>query len=252
MPQIIRLQTIDSTNRYLKEKAEQENWEEGTVVLAENQTAGRGQQGNSWESEIGKNLTFSLLICPNFLPIQQHFLLSKIVALAVRESILEMDASLFVSDLCVKWPNDIYYQNRKIAGILIENEMMNDKITRTVMGIGINVNQEKFKSNAPNPVSLRQIIQKETDLNRLLDCFLQQFQSLYQKLKDGKTDDIRTAYFQSLYRREGFHFYEDKNGRFAAAIQSVGDNGLLHLLTDDGEERVYAFKEVRQLINGVN
>lgn len=247
MPQIIRLQTLDSTNRYLKERADRENWEEGTVVITEHQTSGRGQQGNLWESESGKNLLFSLLIGPDFLSIQQHFLLSKIVALAVRESILAMDTTLSCSDFFVKWPNDIYYHNKKMAGILIENEITNDKITRSVIGIGINVNQEKFRSNAPNPISLKQIIQKETDLNQLLNSFLQRFQYWYENLKNGKTEDIRRTYFQSLYNKEGIRFYEDKNGRFAASIQSVGDNGLLHLLTDGGEERVYAFKEVRQV-----
>jgi len=144
---IITVESVASTNSYLKELAHSRTLDEGTVIVTRNQTAGKGQQGNAWESEAGKNITCSILLYPSFLPVQHFFLLSEVISLGVKET---LDA--YTDGITIKWPNDIYYCERKIAGILIENEITGSNISMSVAGIGVNVNQEQFLSDAPNPV----------------------------------------------------------------------------------------------------
>ncbi|GHT25109.1 biotin--[acetyl-CoA-carboxylase] ligase [Bacteroidia bacterium] len=239
---IIRIQATDSTNRHLKKLSDGDpHLPEGTTLVASVQTAGRGQAGNGWEAEAGKNLTFSVLLYPRFLSAGQHFLLSEAVALAVVEP-LKMDAR-------VKWPNDIYVGDRKMAGILIENDWQGDHIRRSIVGIGLNVNQLEFTSDAPNPISIKQITGADTDLDALLGEILQHIYKVYKQLDDCRGGDlsrpiVAQMYAEKLYRKTGFFDFADKNGIFRAEIQSVSDDGRLHLATADGELRAYAFKEV--------
>jgi len=205
---IIRVKTVDSTNRLLKELTEagmadsQKTLEEGTILIAEMQTAGRGQKGRSWEASPGQNITCSLLLYPNFLSLKQHFLLSEIVALGVKDALDSFTPHL--SPFSIKWPNDIYYENRKIAGILIENSLMQEQITQSIVGIGLNVNQEVFTSDAPNPVSLKQLLGKSVCLDEVLEVMLRQIMHWYQQLKDGQFDAISTAYYDALYNKTDF------------------------------------------------
>jgi BirA family biotin operon repressor/biotin-[acetyl-CoA-carboxylase] ligase len=236
---IIRIKSAISTNLFLKEKLKGQALEEETVVSADIQTAGRGQTGTSWEAEPYKNITCSLLLYPVFLPVKQHFLLSETVALGVKELLDD-----YIKNVTVKWPNDIYFEDRKLAGILIENELSGWEFSQSVIGIGLNVNQEIFTSNAPNPISLKQITGKNFDLDNLMEKMIRKILYWYDQLKTGRSDRISQAYQDCLYRRNGFYCYEDKNGRFNARIQSVAENGFLHLITDESEERCYAFKEV--------
>jgi BirA family biotin operon repressor/biotin-[acetyl-CoA-carboxylase] ligase len=236
---IIRLENAASTNSLLKESAEKEKLEEGTTLIVANQTAGRGQQGNSWESEAGKNLTFSMIFYPDFLPFKRYFLLSKVVALGVKNTLDE-----YISGIEIKWPNDIYYQEKKIAGILIENDITGYVITRSVVGIGLNVNQEKFSEEIPNPVSLKNILGKEVDIDSLLEKITENIISCYKELKNGNFETIASAYADALFRKSGFHTYADVQGVFKAKIDFVGDDGLINLTTEKGEKRSYAFKEV--------
>jgi BirA family biotin operon repressor/biotin-[acetyl-CoA-carboxylase] ligase len=240
---IIKIKTTDSTNLLLRELAEKQILEEGTVVLAEAQTAGRGQRGNQWESEAGKNITCSILLYPSFLPAKQSFLLSEVVALGVKETL-----DSYIKNVTIKWPNDIYFENRKIVGILIENEVTGQNIAQSVIGIGLNVNQEVFTDALPNPVSLKQILNKEINLTVLLEKMLKRIMHWYKKLKAGQNEEIAQAYQDVLFRKSGFHCYEDKNGLFNAQIKSIAEDGILHLTTDRGEERQYAFKEVSCII----
>jgi BirA family biotin operon repressor/biotin-[acetyl-CoA-carboxylase] ligase len=237
---IIRVETVDSTNSYLKESARNAVLEEGTVVVTRNQTAGKGQRGNSWESEAGKNITCSILLHPSFLPVHRFFLLSEAVSLGVKET---LDA--YTDDITVKWPNDIYYRERKIVGILIENELMGNVYTSSVVGIGLNVNQERFLSDAPNPVSLKQITGQEQDTEALLKELVDNILYRYEQLKAGNTETIIRMYHNALYRKTGFHRFEDEEGIFSARIDRVADDGLLHLVTDTNKECSYAFKSVR-------
>ncbi|MDR1683632.1 MAG: biotin--[acetyl-CoA-carboxylase] ligase [Candidatus Symbiothrix sp.] len=243
---IIRLKTIDSTNRYLNDWAAGQDLEEYITIVAEQQIAGRGQHGNRWDTEAGKNLTFSLLLYPDFLPLSQQFLLSEAIALAVYDALNSLIANaLLPHSFQIKWPNDIYFENRKIAGILIENELIGTKIERSIVGIGLNINQEQFSDELPNPVSLKHITGETTDLDYLLELIIKHITKRYEQLKSGETDLICSDYHAALYRKANFHPYEDKDGVFSACIRSVADNGVLRLLTASGEERLYSFKEIK-------
>ena len=240
MSNIIKIKETDSTNHWLKEQSEKQSLAEGTTVITEYQTAGKGQRGNRWESEAEKNIICSLLLYPDFLPIKQHFLLSEAVALGLKDAIEQ-----FIQPIEIKWPNDMYYQNRKIAGILIENELTGQTIDKSIIGIGLNINQEQFSDAAPNAVSIKQILKKEINIDILLEKMINAILFRYNVLKTGDAESITLAYHDSLYRKSGFYPFSDKNGNlFNAEIERIADDGFLHLLTDREEKRCYAFKEV--------
>ena len=158
------LETLKSTNHYL------DNLEptpaEGRVIMTTNQTGGVGQQGNVWESEAGKNLTFSLLLKPTFLPIASRFMLTKAISIAILDFLKQ---ELPDQEVYIKWPNDIYFKNKKIAGILIKNEIKGMMMGTSIIGIGLNVNQESFDENLPNPISMKMITGKDYDLEFILN-----------------------------------------------------------------------------------
>jgi len=217
---------------------------EGSVVTARIQTQGRGQSGNKWSAEQGKNLTFSMVLYPKFVPVNEQFIISQIVALAVKETL-----SLYVTDVTIKWPNDIYYLNKKITGILIENNLTEKTFSSSIIGIGINVNQTEFPSDLPNPISLIQIISKEISIDEVLEQILSRVYSYYSQIREDK-ESVRTHYFNSLYRHEGlFAFYDHlRNEEIKASILSVEKNGMMNLKMDNGEIRSYWFKEVQYLL----
>lgn len=231
--EIIHIAETDSTNRWLRERGS----EGDMVVVADYQTAGKGQGTNSWESERGKNLLFSVLYHPQRIPANRQFHISMAVSLAIADALGE-----HIGDVSIKWPNDIYWRNAKICGILIENRLLGQTIRDSIIGVGVNVNQRHFHSNAPNPVSLWQIHGHETDLELLLQSILDKF-TLYINKKE-----IKTQYLHQLYRRKGFHPYADKEGSFMAEIVDVEDDGHLLLCDDNGQQRRYAFKEVSFVI----
>ena len=245
----INLPTVDSTNDFVREMIEAERTEQVmsvhslpglTLVVADDQTAGRGQRGNTWETEKGKNLMFSLLCHPDFVKPAEQFILSQCMAVAIQEAL-----SRYVSDVQVKWPNDIYVGDQKVGGILIENRLAGSHIRDCVIGIGLNVNQKEFKSEAPNPVSMLQLEGKEWDreevLRGIIDLFVWQ-------LEHFRRDKIREKYRRHLYRREGFHNYRDAKGDFEAELVTVEDDGHLVLRDKAGNLRSYAFKEVQFVI----
>lgn len=238
-PRIIRLDETSSTNNFLRSLVGKESLPEGSVVVSEYQTAGRGQVGNSWESEGGKNLMFSVILYPDFLPANRQFLISQIAALSVKETL-----DTYVGDITVKWPNDIYWRDQKICGMLIENDLTGHSLYCSVIGIGININQQQFVSDAPNPVSLTQITGKEYDREEVLSRFLNRLYTRYLALLSEQEDDIRRDYMAALYHRDGFHPYRDDQGDFQACIHDIEPTGHLILELPDGERRRYAFKEV--------
>jgi BirA family biotin operon repressor/biotin-[acetyl-CoA-carboxylase] ligase len=237
---IIRLDEVDSTNSYLKQLARKQSLAEGTVVIAEFQTGGRGQQGNSWFSSRGDNLLFSLLLCPKNLLANEVFIISCITSLAIEKTL-----SQFIDNVRIKWPNDIYWNDKKIAGILIENNLQEGFVKSSVIGIGLNINEQRFSADLPNPVSLCQITKTEHDKTQILDIFLREFSALYQQFEQGKAAEIKEKYMRNLYRADGYHWFEDCNGKFSAKITDVLSSGHLVLKTKEKEERKYAFKEVR-------
>lgn len=239
--QIIRLEETESTNSYLRDLLKSQHLEEGSVVVADFQTAGRGQVGNNWYSDKGDNLLFSLLIYPTGIPANEQFIISRMVSLAIKNTLDQ-----FADDIRIKWPNDIYWKERKIAGILIENSLQGKIIENSIIGIGLNLNQQIFPAELPNPVSLRQITATEQDKNYILDLLLKEFFLLYRSLQRGEKQVIEDEYMLDLYRANGYYWYEDANGRFQAEIDNVLPSGHLVLRTlDTNEERIYAFKEVQ-------
>jgi BirA family biotin operon repressor/biotin-[acetyl-CoA-carboxylase] ligase len=228
-----------STNALIKDMYKNTKPAEGTVVYAGFQTAGRGQKETAWESEKSKNLVFSLILYPVFVKAGEQFIISQIVSLAIK-NVLEK----YVNGICIKWPNDIYYNDRKICGILVENELLDTQICASIIGIGLNINQEQFMSDAPNPVSLKQITGNDYNLEPLLDEIMKEVLSLYESAKTDKTG-ISDKYKQSLWRKNGYHHFRDADGEFSARIETVAENGLLTLQMPNGKEKCYAFKEVR-------
>ncbi|HLW08823.1 MAG TPA: biotin--[acetyl-CoA-carboxylase] ligase [Fermentimonas sp.] len=237
---IVKLKEVDSTNSYLKKILYEQHPEEGSMVISEFQTSGRGQMGNSWSSESGKNLILSLLVYPDQLPANEQFIISRIASLAVKNC---MDQ--FVDDIRIKWPNDIFWKDKKIAGMLIENDVQGKFIRNSIIGIGININQESFPEDLPNPISLKQITGTDHDIEHIIEIFVREFFLLYREFQDGKTTQIEDEYMLDLYRVNDYYWFKDKNGSFKAMIKEVLPTGYLVLKTMDGDEiRQYAFKEV--------
>ncbi len=205
----------------------------GTVIMAVSQSAGRGQQGNSWEAEPGKNLTLSLVLYPDFLEAGKQFYLSKIISLAVAE-------------VSIKWPNDIYYGRRKLGGILIENILMGSSIKTSVAGIGLNVNQEEFACG-PQAISLKNITGKETDLGEVLEKLCEAIEKRYLQLKAGKFGEIDEEYLTHLFRLEEYAAYRSDKGLFHGTITGVSEEGRLRILTHNAEEE-YDLREIQFII----
>lgn len=237
---IVRLEETESTNLYLKQLAREEQLEEGSMVIADFQTVGRGQMGNSWFSSKGENLLFSLLIYPKDILANEQFIISRIASLAVKNTLDQ-----FTDDIRIKWPNDIYWKEQKIAGILIENDIEGKYMDNSVIGVGININEQSFPSDLSNPVSLLQITGVVHDRDYILNIFQREFFLLYRDFQQGEIKAIEDEYMLDLYRVNGYYEYEDENGRFTAEIDDVLPSGHLVLRTmETGEERKYAFKEV--------
>lgn len=238
--QIVMLDEVESTNAHLKQLLGEQYLDEGSVVVADFQTQGRGQLGNSWFSSKGDNLLFSLLIRPDNLPANQQFIISRIASLAIKNTLDQ-----FTDDIRIKWPNDIYWQEKKIAGMLIESNLQGGTIESCIVGVGLNLNQQVFPAELPNPVSLRQITGTVYDKTYVFGSLLEEFFRLYRSFQRGETQNIEDEYMRDLYRVNDYYWYEDKNGRFQAKIDNVQPSGHLVLRTlDNNEERIYAFKEV--------
>ena len=239
---IIRLDETDSTNTFLAKY----DGNEGmlmTVVTAECQTAGRGQGSNSWESERGKNLTFSIKTYPKNLMASRQFVLLEAGALAISDTL-----RTYTDEITVKWPNDVYWRDYKISGTLSECSINGNMVGRCILGTGLNVNQQRFVSDAPNPVSVANIIGCETCREEVLQRCIRNFMKYMDMVNSGHYNEIDMMYAAAMYRKSGVYEYEDDNGRFMAEIKRIEPNGHLVLERSDGTEATYAFKEVRFII----
>ena len=243
-----RSESIGSTNTYLRELNGGDPAYDYEVAIATFQTAGRGQKGNSWESEAGKNLLFSILAHPSSIKVQEQFYISEAIALAVSDSVMAAIGPEYAGNVSVKWSNDVYWKNFKMAGILIENTLQGDRILDTVVGVGLDVNQEVFVSDAPNPISLKNITGREFDLENLLQDIIARFIG-YMELSADKRPEVDQTYRVRLYRRQGYHKFRDENGIFEACIEGIRPNGCLMLQTPSGEHRTYEFKQVQFILN---
>ena len=239
---VIKLSETASTNTYIDELDCRDRQPEGCVVMTHTQSAGRGQRGNTWEAAPGENLTFSYLLRPRGVVPSEQFVLSQAAALGVVDVLAR-----YTDSISVKWPNDIYYKDSKIAGILIEHNLAGMNIDRTIVGIGLNINQLEFVSNAPNPISLAQITGERYDLDAILAEILTATTHRY-AMCNADRERLQADYALALYRREGYYAYRDADGEFLAIIKEVMPDGHLILCDKDGCERSYAFKEVAFVI----
>lgn len=244
---IIHIGELDSTNSYLSNLCEREKVEEYTTIFSDFQTKGRGQIGNSWESQRGENLTFSTVIYPTSILAREQFIISIITSTAICEVLSE-----YTDDITIKWPNDIYWRDMKICGMLIENDLQGIHLSKSIIGIGLNVNQQTFNSNAPNPVSLIQIINTKTERTLLLNDIICRLKVGFDKIKNNYSDycnEVYSKYKSLLYRKNGNYFFSDKDGVFIASIYDVQLDGHLILKDIDGNLRSYLFKEVKFMIS---
>lgn len=233
--------STQSTNTLLKELLKTETLSEFFSVRTAFQTAGKGQTGNSWESERGKNLLFSMVLYPHHIAINNQFVISQIVSLGILNALKK-----YVDNIEIKWPNDIYYGNKKLGGILIENSLRGARIEYSIVGIGLNINQQLFKSNAPNPVSLIQLTGKKVNVKDLFSEIVSNICSSY-TLAD--ITNLKTEYFNCLYRKKGFYLYKNNlNEVFEAKLVKVESDGQLLLEDKEGKQSGYYFKEIEFIL----
>lgn len=236
---IIFLSEVQSTNNYANQLILSDAAEHGTVVLAQHQSKGRGQRGNGWESEFGENLLASIVLFPVCLPAAKQFEIAKIASISVLD-FLQAE----VPDVSIKWPNDIYVGEKKIAGILIENTVKGRNIDSSVVGIGLNLNQALFRSDAPNPVSLKQLTGKQYAVENVAQSLASNIQKWWGKLETGLFGEIHRAYLSKLYRNGQWQTYRAGEAEFQARIVGIGEFGQLKLEKQDGTIAGFMFKEV--------
>jgi BirA family biotin operon repressor/biotin-[acetyl-CoA-carboxylase] ligase len=235
-------ESLTSTNSFTASLLREGSLPEGTVVYTNYQTAGRGQTGNTWEAEKGKNLLFSLVLYPSTIRPEDQFIISKTISLGICDWLRQ-----FIPGVSIKWPNDIYVNNDKIAGILIESSIIRNEIESMIIGIGLNLNQKKFKSNAPNPVSLSTITGKEYDPEMCLKNLAKCLDTRYTQLLTEGSDGIAGEYPANLYRRGEWYNFSDSGGQFEGRIISVDPGGRLLIEDHSGMTRAYGFKDVEFL-----
>lgn len=239
---IISLRKTDSTISFLREY-EGEEGELMTVAVADWQAAGRGQGSNTWESEAGQNLLIGLKVYPAGVPAARQYVMLEAESLAVRDVL-----SAYTGGITIKWPNDVYWRDMKISGTLSECTVSRGRIGSCIIGTGININQRRFMSDAPNPVSLCMATGHDTDRNEVLRAFIKRFEKYLGMVNAGLYDEIDSMYAASLYRRKGLFAYKDSKGVFMAELDRVEPDGHLVLRRDDGRLGRYAFKEVKYVI----
>lgn len=241
---ILRLTETESTNSAAIEMLSKGRPEEGLVIITDHQTKGKGTDTNTWESEKGKNLTFSLILYPKFAADQQ-FILNKAISLGIYDFLV---AELPGKKISIKWPNDIYISDKKACGILILNSVMGNKMDYVVSGIGLNVNQTHFISDAPNPVSMKITTGKEYNLDEILHKLLQSIFNRYAQVKPETSKRIENEYQKALYRLNEWHNYLVKGLKVNARITGTNGYGQLLLETETEKILVCDLKEVKFLI----
>lgn len=226
-----------STNSLATELMRNKDLSEGTIVITDDQTAGRGQRGNTWEAEPAKNLTFSVIVKPSFLAAKDQFYLTMVVSLALREFL----TSRLSVEVKIKWPNDILVANKKICGILIENSLSVDTIQHSIVGIGLNVNQVFFSITGPTSMSL--IAEHDFDLAWELNLLLEKLEGYYLQLRSGRKELLRQEYLNHLYWIGERRTFRSNDEQFNGMITGVGENGRLTILRD-GKEISVDLKEI--------
>lgn len=230
---------IESTNAYATGLLQSESVTEGTIIYTNYQSAGRGQKGNRWESEDGKNLLFSTVLFPIMVKPEDQFIISIFISLGICDFLKPL-----IPDCRIKWPNDIYAGNDKIAGILIENSVISNAIKYSIAGIGLNINQEKFPEELPNPVSLKILTGKEYDLDHCLKQLAGCLDLGYKQVISGSWDKLRDQYISSLYQLNTWHRFRSEKGFLEGRIVSVTESGLIKIEVMDGKIQEFSFKQI--------
>jgi BirA family transcriptional regulator, biotin operon repressor / biotin---[acetyl-CoA-carboxylase] ligase len=229
-----------STNTLAQQLSQQAGFADGSVIITNNQTAGRGQHGSTWHTDIGQNLTFSVIVKPTFLAIKDQYFLTVITSLAVRDLL----KSMVPDKIFIKWPNDILVRHKKICGILIENQIQSSQIARSIIGIGLNVNQMIF--NVITATSVRHITHQDYDLESVLHRLLEFLEVRYLQLKQGKTQELRAEYLKALYWRDEKHLFSSAGTTFTGVIDGIDEYGKLVVKTET-ETRSFEVKELSYL-----
>ncbi|MEN8928951.1 MAG: biotin--[acetyl-CoA-carboxylase] ligase [Flavobacteriales bacterium] len=240
---LIELDSVDSTNNYLSKLINETNVPNGSVILAHNQTKGRGQRGNDWESENGKNLTFSIYLKTNFVSLKNNFLLSIVICNSVHKLV-----SNYCNNTRIKWPNDLLISGNKTAGILIENTLKGANLNHSIIGIGLNVNQTIFSENS-KATSMFLSAKNDIDKNYLLNQYFKILEIEFRKLELNKTEEIKAYYFSNLigYKTELNYLIVKENKEVKGEILEVKNNGFLVMKIDQNEVREFEMKEVKLL-----
>lgn len=236
---LIFIKDLDSTNSHASRLIQQEMVPEGTVIHTNYQSAGKGQRGNKWESEDGKNLLLSIVLYPDIIKPSNQFVISMAISLGICDFLNPV-----INRCSIKWPNDIYADNDKIAGILIENSVIDDRIMNTVVGIGLNINQTEFPGFFPKPVSLKILTRTDYDTGSCLKQLLGKLDKRYKKLISGKMDEIKKDYISSLYRHNEWHNFKTGSGYLNGRIISVSEAGCLLVEDRQGNKHEFSFKEI--------
>ncbi len=240
---IVELEETDSTNNYAKQMLAEAKPLEGTVIIAHNQTKGRGQQGNVWHTENGKNLTCSYILYPVFLGAEKHFYLNMVVSLAVKEV-----CEIYLEDeVKVKWPNDIYLGKNKIAGILIENSISGSSVITSIAGIGINVNQTVFDESLPNPSSLQLLTGREINVQEVLQQLSVYLEKYYLQLRKGNFHFLQRAYTEALFRYNQTAYFKRGEQTFKGEVAGIARDGKL-IIHSNGKELRFTMQEIQFVI----
>lgn len=234
------IKQVPSTNDYVKSILSRERPPELSLYLAEVQTKGRGQRGNTWHAKAGKNHTGTIIFYPSFLPPAKQFQISKLISIAI---IKTLSSYLNPANLSVKWPNDIFYLDKKIAGILIETSLLGEQFDYLIAGMGININQLHFDRALPNPTSIKKITQRETNITSFNTNLHQNIRTIYKK-NTVLGPALDSWYHNHLYRLGESHPYQAGEEKFRATILGVSESGQLILKTASNDIRHYGFKEI--------
>ena len=238
---IIKLNAIDSTNSFLKDLSQDSALENFTVVVAKKQTEGRGQHKSNWQSEAHKNLTFSTFIKFNNLKISDRKYLNFAISLAIKNALISLD----LKKIAIKWPNDIMSANKKICGILIENTFKGDKIKNSIIGIGLNVNQEEFPVHLKNASSLKLETSKSYDLDDLLNKILIELQNNIGLLNSREYNLLEKEYLDVLYKKNiPTMFKNSRDEIFIGLIFGISTNGNLQIQLEDDSIKEFGIKEI--------
>ena len=235
---LLYLPECHSTNDVALQKHKNKKASEGSIIITDTQTAGRGQRGNRWDSEPHQNLTFSLVLTPHFLTPGQQFELNMAISLGIRAGL-----SPFVPDVLVKWPNDIVHAVQgKLGGVLIENTINHRRIELSIIGIGLNINQTAFAQ--PNTSSLATITGATFNKEMVFASVVTHIEKFYLLLKNQGVQQLKTCYLSNLFRLGKLSPYDDGE-KFLGTIAGITDEGKLIIQKESGSVREYAFKEVR-------